>query len=200
MAEDRIDFGELFEENLAQKISKVNNEVNELAGNLKKLGGAMAEPVKIVSKDQVETLKSLASTSTQFGKILQEQSKQLVEVKARSEELNAQRKVSKKLVDDELAGINTLKKLIKDLNDQYKTLNPNLKSNAQQIQNIKDKLSIYNTELTRQSTALKKANNDIKFAAKSYQELNKKLTDARSKLRQLPDAINKSTGAWNTKT
>jgi TP901 family phage tail tape measure protein len=198
MAEDRIDFGELFEENLAQKISKVNNEVNELAGNLKKLGGAMAEPVKIVSKDQVETLKSLASTSTQFGKILQEQSKQLVEVKARSEELNAQRKVSKKLVDDELAGINTLKKLIKDLNDQYKTLNPNLKSNAQQIQNIKDKLSIYNTELTRQSTALKKANNDIKFAAKSYQELNKKLTDARSKLRQLPDAINKSTGAWNT--
>lgn len=202
-----IQYNELFASDVNAKISELQGMVSELDSDFQSLSAtikAMSGTIKVNIKSNNDSLRELATnlnkseTSARgMADALDSASQTLASTSKQTDNLKDKQKGLDDIFEISTASVNELNARIKLLTAEYNALGRATDADKQKSQQLTNELKALKTEQTNLSAAIRNTNKTLTQAEGSYSAISKRLNDLRRDLRELPNSIDKTTGAFN---
>jgi tape measure domain-containing protein len=162
------------------------------------------ERIRASQKQVIEDLKLHKTVITELNVVqkarqtqLQQEAAEAAKVVRVAKEQNELLERNKQAFDANGAAVTSLKSRIADLRKEYDSLSNAESKELARKQAIEAETKALNTVLNAQVAATKRATAAIAGAVGSYDRLNAELNEMKTRLREMPNAFNASTGALN---
>lgn len=202
-----IQYNELFASDVNAKISELQGMVSELDSDFQSLSAtikAMSGTIKVNIKSNNDSLRELATnlnkseTSARgMEDALDSASQTLASTSKQTDNLKDKQKGLDDIFEISTASVNELNARIKILTAEYNALGRATDADKQKAQQLTNELKALKTEQTNLSAAIRNTNKTLTQAEGSYSAISKRLNDLRRDLREMPNSIDKTTGAFN---
>lgn len=202
-----IQYNELFAADVNSKISELQGMVSELDSDFQSLSAtikAMSGTIKVNIKGNNDSLKELATNLSKsetsargMADALDSASTTLATTSKQTDNLKDKQKGLDDIFEISTASVNELNARIKLLTAEYNALGRATDADKQKANQLTNELKSLKTEQANLSAAIRNTNKTLSQAEGSYSAISKRLNDLRKDLRDLPNSIDKTTGAFN---
>lgn len=202
-----IQYDELFQQDVNSKLTELDGIVKQLNTDFQGLGStidSMSGTINVNIKSNNAALKDMgdglktvdvatrgaASTMTDYAKEVENGTKKSADLKAQQDLLN-------KTFDIATASVDDIKARIKLLTAEYTSLGSATDTNKAKAAALSSQVIGLKNQQDLLTSALVKSKNGLVQAEGSYNQMSLTLTKLRADLKEIPNAIDAQTGAWN---
>lgn len=193
MAKKRIDFKTLFEQDLPQRIDKLSGSVNTLSKEYDKLFKKVkTQKVDLVSKDEIEKLKTLNITQKENQAVLKQSATTLTAVQREQAKLNKARADATALNKAQKGSVIALKAELKALTVEFNSLGNSTERDRKRKKQLQEQILKLDRQIKLVSKSTRANIREVKAAAGSYDALTKRNRELQRELKSLPQGFDKN--------
>jgi hypothetical protein len=202
-----IQYDDLFNSDVNSKLTELSGIATQLTTDFKGLGDTidgMSGTIKVkitasnaALKDMGDSLKSVDVTTRGAGATMTDYAKEVENGTKKSADLKAQQDLLNKTFDVATASVDEIKARIKQLTTEYNSLGSATDANKAKVASLSTQVIGLKNQQDLLTSALVKSKNGLVQAEGSYNQMNLTLTKLRADLKEIPNAIDAQTGAWN---
>ena len=202
-----IQYDDLFNSDVNSKITELSGIVTKLQSDFQGLGDVidgMSGNIKVkittsntALKDMGDGLKNVDVATRGAGATMTDYAKEVENGTKKSADLKAQQDLLNKTFNLATASVDEIKARIKLLTAEYTALGSATDANKAKASALSSQVVGLKNQQTLLTSALVNSKNSLVQAEGSYNQMSITLTKLRSELKDIPNAIDAQTGAWN---
>lgn len=202
-----IQYDELFNSDVNSKMSELatiatalQTAFDGLGTVIESAGGKITINIKASNsalKEMSDSLKNVDVATRGAGDTMTGYAKEVENGTKKSADLKAQQDLLNKTFDIATASVDEIKARIKQLTAEYTSLGSATDANKAKAQALSSQVIGLKNQQDLLTSALVKSKNGLVQAEGSYNQMSLTLTKLRADLKEIPNAIDAQTGAWN---
>jgi len=204
MAEERLNFDDLFGNDLEKKIQDLQNTTNKFINTLNNDLTQSFDNVKQASKATEQQLEKTDATSAAGRKNIDALAKSVDNLSKEEQRLVQTQKQVNQATEATSKSINGLKQQLKEQRAEFNNLDTSTAAGQKRFMELRQEIAktsveirAINQEVKRSEKEFEAQRNAVRGTAKSYQDLQNESRAIINRLKTMDNAINQVTGEWN---
>ncbi len=202
-----ISYNELFKQDVNSNLVDLSCIVNTLNSDFQGLASTIASMSSTINtnmkantsalKDMADSLKNVDVTTRGAGATMTDYAKSVENSTKKNADFKAQQDLLNKTFDVATASVDEIKARVKLLTAEYSALGSATDANKAKASALSAEVVGLKNQQTLLTNALTGSKNGLVQAEGSYNQMSITLNKLRADLKDIPNAIDKQTGAWN---